>query len=76
MCQTRNYREYSIQARETLTNPRVRIPDERGGGFAYERTVVDKFNSGIDSKLDASRLTRIKLSSKLRNELKFALRRR
>ena len=59
-----------------MTNPRVRIPDERGGGFAYERTVVDKFNSGIDSKLDASRLTRIKLSSQQISELELALQRR
>jgi hypothetical protein len=68
--------QYSIQARETLTNPRVRIPDERGGGFAYKQTAVDAFNSGIGPKLGAYRLTRIKLSSQQINELELALQRR
>jgi hypothetical protein len=76
VCCTWAYREYPIQARAILTDPRVRIPDKRGGGFTYKRTVVDEFNSGVDSKLDASRLTRIKLSSQQINELELALQRR
>ena len=59
-----------------MTYPRVRIPDELGGGFAYKRAVVDEFNSGVDSKLDTSRLTRIKLCSRQINELELLLQRR
>ena len=66
----------SAHSGREVTDPRVRIPDERGGGFAYKRTVVEEFNSGIDTRLDASRLTRIKLSSQQINELDVALQNR
>ena len=43
-------------------DPMVDVPEERGGGRVYKRTLCDAYN-GSDTKLDASRLRRFKQSS-------------
>ena len=53
----------SVHATRVKTDPLIQLPLDRGGGRAYMRTIVDQFNSGVDTALSASRLGRIRLSS-------------
>jgi len=70
---SRNLMAASKEKQRKTSDPRVQLP---GGGMGYKRTIVDAYNRDLHTKLDPSRLSRIKISTQQMNDIELVLMKR